>query len=112
MGKELGHFVDYLDRSTLESGVKDGSLVVGKLEISRFSDDVAFLRNPLFGGQVVRHLPRSFGALPSLPQQVHCDIELCTAQILGVHCTIRCARKHTMKRAWIYHHFESFFRLS
>jgi len=65
MGKELGHFVDYLDRSTLESGVKDGSLVVGKLEISRFSDDVAFLRNPLFGGQVqvVGHFDRN-RALP------------------------------------------------
>jgi len=48
----IDHFVPYLDRATLEEGVKDGSLVVGRLHIVRHSDPVAFVKSPALGTDI------------------------------------------------------------
>ena len=48
----IDHFVPYLDRASTEAGVKDGSLVVGRVHIVRYSDPVASVKSPALGTDI------------------------------------------------------------
>eukprot|EP00667_Euglena_gracilis_P000145 EG_transcript_145 len=72
----LDRFTEYISRSAMEAGIQSGSLLVGKLSVAKYSDQLAHVANPAFMGEVQvvglyhrnRALPGDLVVVRLLPQ--------------------------------------------